>query len=114
MNTEEDEFKRIEAEAKRRAQAAEDDDTQGYVSEFELAVAQQAGPPPEWLLVKNILAEYGLDAISFVAEWKAAQRQWVGLEAEDLAQIESDEFWQVGNHMAIAMAVEAALKERNT
>ena len=44
----------------------------------------------------------------------AAQRPWVGLEAEDLAQIESDEFWQVGNHMAIAMAVEAKLKERNT
>ena len=41
------------------------------------------------------------------------KRQWVGLEAEDLAQIESDEFWQVGNHMAIAMAVEAKLKERN-
>ena len=36
MNTEEDEFRRIEAEAKRRAQAAEDDDTQGYVSEFAL------------------------------------------------------------------------------
>ena len=37
------------------------------------------------------------------------KRQWVGLEAEDLAQIESDEFWQVGNHMAIAMAVEEKL-----
>ena len=36
MNTEEDEFKRIEREALRRAQAAEDDDTQGYVSEFAL------------------------------------------------------------------------------
>ena len=30
MNSEEDEFKRIEAEAKRRVQAAEDDDTQVY------------------------------------------------------------------------------------
>ena len=30
MNSEEDEFKRIEREAKRRAQAAEDDDTQVY------------------------------------------------------------------------------------
>ena len=30
MNTEEDEFRRIEAEAKRRAQAADDDDTQVY------------------------------------------------------------------------------------
>ena len=42
-----------------------------------------------------------------------AERKWVGLEAEDLAQIESDEFWQVGNHMAIALAVEAKLKEKN-
>jgi hypothetical protein len=41
------------------------------------------------------------------------KRQWVGLEAEDLAQIESDEFWQTGNHMAIAMAVEDKLKELN-
>ena len=30
MNTEEDEFRRIELEAKRRVQAAEDDDTQVY------------------------------------------------------------------------------------
>ena len=30
MNSEEDEFRRIEHEAKRRAQAAEDDDTQVY------------------------------------------------------------------------------------
>ena len=30
MNTEEDEFRRIEREALRRAQAAEDDDTQVY------------------------------------------------------------------------------------
>jgi hypothetical protein len=47
--------------------------------------------------------------------WQAAlaQRPWQGLEAEDLAQIESDEFWQVGNHMAIAMAVEAALRSKN-
>jgi hypothetical protein len=43
----------------------------------------------------------------------APQRPWQGLTPEDLAQIESDEFWQVGNHMAIAMAVEAKLKEKN-
>ena len=42
------------------------------------------------------------------------KKPWAGLTAEDLAQIESDEFWQVGNHMAIAMAVEAKLKEKNT
>jgi hypothetical protein len=44
----------------------------------------------------------------------AAQRPWQGLTPEDLAQIDTDEFWQVGNHMAIAMAVEDKLKERNT
>jgi hypothetical protein len=43
-----------------------------------------------------------------------SQRPWVGLEAEDLAQIDADEFWQTGNYMVIAMAVEAKLKERNT
>jgi len=76
--------------------------------------AAQPEPPPEWDAINNIIAEYGLDAIAFVSEWKAAQRPWVGLEAEDLAQIDTDEFWQVGNHMAIATAVEAKLKERNT
>ena len=43
MNTEEDEFKRIEREAKRRAQAAEDDDTQSYTSEMLLAEAYRCG-----------------------------------------------------------------------
>jgi len=42
-----------------------------------------------------------------------ALRPWRGLDAEDLAQIDTDEFWQVGNHMAIAMAVEDKLKEKN-
>ena len=42
-----------------------------------------------------------------------ALRTWRGLDAEDLAQIDTDEFWQVGNHMAIAMAVEDKLKEKN-
>jgi len=36
MNSEEDEFRRIEREALRRAARDEDDDTQGYVSEFAL------------------------------------------------------------------------------
>ena len=44
---------------------------------------QAEPPPPEWPLIKNILAEYGLDAISFVAEWKAAQRPWQGLTEAD-------------------------------
>ena len=48
---------------------------------------QQAETPPEWPLVKNILDEYGLDAIAFVAEWKAAQRPWVGLTDEDWEKV---------------------------
>ena len=43
----------------------------GYVA----APQQQAEPPPEWPLIKNILAVFGLDAISFVAKWQAAQQQ---------------------------------------
>jgi len=35
MNSEEDEFRRIEAEAKRRAARDEDDDTQEYVAQRE-------------------------------------------------------------------------------
>ena len=42
MNTEEDEFRRIEAEAKRRA-AQDDDDTQVYASETALAEAYRCG-----------------------------------------------------------------------
>jgi hypothetical protein len=43
MNTEDSEFERIEREAKRRAQAAEDDDTQSYTSEMLLAEAYRCG-----------------------------------------------------------------------
>ena len=42
MNTEEDEFRRIEHEAKRRA-AQDDDDTQSYTSEMLLAEAYRCG-----------------------------------------------------------------------
>jgi hypothetical protein len=72
--------------------------------------AAQPEPPPEWVLIKNILDEYGLDAIAFVAEWKAAQRPWVGLTDEDWAAIGDmpDAFDQ-----GVAWAA-ARLKERNT
>ena len=42
------------------------------------------------------------------------QRPWQGLTDEYLAQIDTEEIYGVvGNHMAIAMAVEAVLKEKN-
>jgi hypothetical protein len=43
-----------------------------------------AQPPAEWKAINNIIAEYGLQAIAFVAEWKAAQRPWVGLTEEEV------------------------------
>ena len=49
--------------------------TQAAIAALRTALEQQAEPPPEWPLIKNILDEYGLDAIAFVAEWKAAQQQ---------------------------------------
>jgi len=69
-----------------------------------------AQPPAEWELIKNILAEYGLDAIAFVAQWKAAQRTWVGLTEEDWDKVGDmpDTFDQ-----GVAWAA-ARLKERNT
>ena len=57
--------------------------TQAAITALKAALEQQAEPPPEWPLIKNILDEYGLDAISFVAEFKAAQRPWVDLTDGD-------------------------------
>jgi hypothetical protein len=90
-------------------------DVGDVIAALKTALEQQAEP------VGEVIDERGdVDYISYVPPVGTViytappQRPWVGLEAEDLAQIESDEFWQVGNHMAIAMAVEAKLKERNT
>ena len=75
---------------------------------------QQVAPPPEWPLIKNILAVFGLDAIAFVAEWKAAQRK--ELSASEILNMmpsaipaEYD-----GPLMEFARAIEAKIKERNT
>jgi hypothetical protein len=67
-------------------------------------------PPPEWPLIKNILAEYGLQAIAFVAEWKAAQRPWQGLTDEEITEI-----YEMG--LGVRASIETALdkiEERNT
>jgi hypothetical protein len=70
--------------------------------------AAQPEPPPEWEAINNIIAEYGLQAISFVSEWKAAQRPWVGLEIEEVQDSYNSDY------QAQTRAVEAKLKERNT
>ena len=64
------------------------------ITALRTALEQQAEPPPEWPLIKNILAVFGLDAISFVAKWQAAQqaeppqREWQGLTDGDWSNIE--------------------------
>jgi len=80
----------------------------GYVDG--LKAAAQPEPPPEWEAINNIIAEYGLQAISFVAEWKAAQRPWVGLTDKEITEI-----YEMG--LGVRASIETALdkiEERNT
>ena len=74
---------------------------------------QQAEPPPEWPLIKNILDEYGLDAIAFVAEWKAAQRPWVGLTEEDWGWVANRKGTSLDTFDQGAAWAQARLQERN-
>ena len=85
------------------------------------ALEQQAEPPPEWPLIKNILAVFGLDAIAFVAEFKAAQQQAAPPQRKELSASEILNMMPSGipaeydgELMEFARAVEAKLKERNT
>ena len=48
---------------------------ESVITALRTALEQQAEPPPEWESIKNILDEYGLDAISFVAAWKAVRER---------------------------------------
>ena len=74
---------------------------------------RQAEPPPEWPLIKNILAVFGLDAIAFVAEFKAAQRPWVGLTDEDWEHIDNKKGTALDTFAQGAVWAEVQLKERN-
>ena len=75
---------------------------------------QQAEPPPEWPLIKNILAEYGLDAISFVAEFKAAQRPWVDLTDGDWDWVMDKKETSLDTFAHGAAWAADQLKEKNT
>ena len=74
---------------------------------------QQAEPVAEWPLIKNILAEYGLDAIAFVAEWKAAQRRWQGLTEQDMPSGEDPMFDHL-YFIAGMVYADKVLKKKNT
>ena len=75
--------------------------------------AAQPEPPPEWEAINNIIAEYGLDAIAFVAEWKAAQRPWVGLTSEEVLDLFDRNNVYGSKWIKFARTVEAKLKEKN-
>ena len=92
-----------------QAEIAED-----AITALRTALEQQAETPPEWPLVKNILDEYGLDAIAFVAEWKAAQRPWVGLTDEDWEHIDNKKGTALDTFTQGAVWAETQLRERNT
>ena len=74
---------------------------------------QQAETPPEWPLIKNILDEYGLDAIAFVAEFKAAQRPWVDLTDEDWGWVANRKGTSLDSFDQGAAWAQQRLQERN-
>ena len=92
------------------------------ITALKAALEQQAEPPPEWPLIKNILDEYGLDAIAFVTAWKAvqqraepvAQRPWVGLKEEDWEHIDNKKGTLLDTFVQGATWAEVQLRERNT
>lgn len=77
---------------------------------------QKPVPPPWWPAVENILNEYGLQAIDFVADFKKAlaqsEREWVGLTDEDKHYL--NEVLNLQGRFPIIDAIEAILKEKNT
>ena len=88
--------------------------TQAAITALKNALEQQAETPPEWPLVKNILDEYGLGAISFVAEFKAAQRPWVGLTDEDWKWVADKKETSLDTFAHGAAWAADQLKEKNT
>lgn len=125
MNSEEDEFRRIEAEALRLKVKIEQEPTpwrdmivvtlvregidKHRARELADHFAAQPEPPPEWEAINNILNEYGLQAIDFVSDWKAAQRPWQGLTDED----KQTAVWTDGTFGGGALWAQQLLKERN-
>ena len=86
-------------------------DRHGTLTALRTALEQQAEPPPEWPLIKNILAVFGLDAIAFVAEWRAAQRPWQGLTDEEITELDMEISGRTMDECV--RAIEDKLKEKN-
>ena len=81
-----------------------------HICDLESQAAELAG-------IKAILDEYGLQAIDFVADFKAAlaqpppQREWVGLTEDEMSMIG---YAVNGNEFEAMRLAEAKLKEKNT
>ena len=129
MNSEEDEFKRIEAEAKRRAAVFkemmywmgtnmdEDDDTQVYVKPWVGLTWEDM--PEEHAGDSNFLsgARWAEARLKERNTWETAQqpRQWVGLDEDEIRELYGKDLnYRDGNYVRYAKSVEAKLKERNT
>ena len=108
----------------------------GFPAKRKMAADKLQEPPSEWAGIKAILDEYGLQAIDFVADFKAAlvqpaqepigmlhierldkwldaslkehkQRPWVGLTDEETSGFTSHE-------MTVVKYVSKVLQEKNT
>jgi hypothetical protein len=82
-------------------------------------LAQRTEPPAWFPAVENILNEYGLQAIDFVADFKAAmkdaeqpQHTWVGLASEDRLTAKYMQDAPDGIE-AVIDYIEAKLKQKN-
>ena len=112
MNTEEDEFKRIEREAKRRAQAAEDDDTQVYTSNVALDNEQAAKIEQLEKKLAERSAEYLAAHITYDKGYQAGRQ-----DAEDAKYAEDKVFAEIARYRAEVERLHtklAKLKEKNT
>ena len=101
MNTEEDEFKRIEREALRRAQAAEDDDTQVYTSNVALDNEQAAKIEQLEKKLAERSAEYLTAHITYDKGYQEGRQ-----DAEDAHKEFVEPMTEVADRFAHRMALE--------
>jgi hypothetical protein len=109
----------------------------GFIEEFKAfaalvaakALAQRTEPPDWFPAVENILKEYGLQAMDFVADFKEAmkdaeqsQRTWVGLTDDEMEAkfIEcggkwNGDFWKIedADFHPFLRTIEDQLKQKN-
>ena len=137
MNTEEDEFKRIEAEAKRRAARDDDDDTQDYVrghytAEQMLAwgkacaaaereeiakladASVNADQYPTLTMLAQAIRMRGDELVVMRSHKFNLQKPWVGLTDEDWEWVADKKETSLDTFAHGAAWAADRLKERNT